>query len=329
MRPSEFDLIGRYFAPLSAGFPGAVNLQDDLATVSPAAEYELAVTVDAMVAGVHFLPADPPDLIARKLLRVNLSDLAGSGARPLCYLLAISLPRSLDEDWISAFAEGLAHDQRQFGIALAGGDTTATPGPLTLSLTAIGEIPLKRAIRRSGADVGDDIWLSGTLGDAALALTLMERDGAAFLESDYPGLLARYRLPEPRTLLGPALIGLAKSMADVSDGLLADLDHICEGSGAGARIVFADLPLSEPARALFERTPDKKAEYTQRVLSGGDDYELLFTAAPGTAADIERCAMRCGTQVTRIGWIEQAPGVRAIAPDGTEIAVTAGGWLHF
>ena len=329
MRPSEFDLIGRYFAPLSADFPGAVNLQDDLATFSPAAGHELAVTVDAMVAGVHFLPTDPPELIARKLLRVNLSDLAASGARPLCYLLAISLDASLDEDWVRAFAGGLAHDQKQFGIALAGGDTTATPGPLSLSLTAIGEIPRGRAVRRSGAAVGDDIWLSGTVGDAALALTLMERDGLAALEAEYPDLLSRYRLPEPRTLLGPALIGLAKAMADVSDGLLADLGHICTGSGAGARIVFADLPLSEPVKTLFERTPDKKDEYVQRVLTGGDDYELVFTAAPSASAEIEQSAIRCGTQVTRIGRVEQAPGVRPVAFDGTEIAVTVGGWRHF
>tara|TARA_R110000787_G_scaffold28283_23_gene77305 strand:- start:2329 stop:3318 length:990 start_codon:yes stop_codon:yes gene_type:complete len=329
MRPSEFDLIGRYFAPLSAGFPGAVNLQDDLATVSPAAGYELAVTVDAMVAGVHFLPADPPDLIARKLLRVNLSDLAASGARPLCYLLAISLDSSLDEDWVRIFADGLAHDQKQFGISLAGGDTTATPGPLTLSLTAIGEIPSGRAIRRSGAVVGDDIWLSGTVGDAALALTLMEHDGTAVLENDYPRLLARYRLPEPRTLLGPALIGVATAMADVSDGLLADLGHICDGSGTGARIIYANLPLSEAATALFERTPAKKEAYVQRVLTGGDDYELLFTAAPAASGEIERSGMQCGTRVTRIGQVEEAPGVRAVASDGTEIAVTAGGWRHF
>ena len=329
MRPSEFDLIGRYFAPLSADFPGAENLQDDLTTVAPAAGHELAVTVDAMVAGVHFLPTDPPDLIARKLLRVNLSDLAASGARPLCYLLAISLDSSLDEDWIRAFAEGLAHDQKQFGIALAGGDTTATPGPLSLSLTAIGEIPDGRVVRRSGAVVGDDIWLSGTVGDAALALTLMERDGVAVIETEYPALLARYRLPEPRTLLGPALIGLATAMADVSDGLLADVGHICTQSGAGARIFFADLPLSEPVKALFAEATGEKDMYVQRVLTGGDDYELVFTAAPGSVAEIERVARLCGTQVTRIGRIEKASGVRTVASDGVEIGVAAGGWRHF
>lgn len=329
MRPSEFDLIGRYFAPLSAEFPGAVNLQDDLATFSPAAGNELAVTVDAMVAGIHFLPTDPPDLIARKLLRVNLSDLAASGARPLCYLLAISLDSSLDEDWIRTFTEGLAVDQKQFGIALAGGDTTATPGPLSLSLTAIGEVPGGRAVRRSGAVVGHDIWLSGTVGDAALALTLIERDGVAVLEAEYPDLLARYRLPEPRTMLGPSLIGLATAMADVSDGLLADLGHICSGSGVGAQIFFGDLPLSEPAKALFELSPPNKDEYVRRVLTGGDDYELVFTAAPGAAAEIQRRAKRCATQVTRIGQVEQASGIRTIASDGTEIAVTEGGWQHF
>ncbi len=329
MPRGEFDLIARYFAPLSSRFPGAVNLQDDVATVAPAAGCDLAMTVDTMVAGVHFFPEDPPDSIARKLLRVNLSDLAASGATPLCYLLAISLNASLDEDWIKAFAEGLERDQEQFGVLLAGGDTTSTQGPLTLSLTAMGQVPAGQAVRRAGAAVQEDIWVTGTIGDAALALKLIADIGTPALEDRYPELLSRYRLPQPRTVLGPLLVGLASAMADVSDGLLADLGHICGASGLGAEIVFPDIPLSEAATALLDACPDKRDEFAARVLTGGDDYELVFTAAPGAAGEIERRAAECGTRVTRIGRTVGRTGVRALSADGDEIAVSGDGWQHF
>jgi thiamine-monophosphate kinase len=329
MPSGEFGLIARYFAPLSAGFPGAVNLQDDVATITLSVGSELAMTVDTMVSGVHFFSTDPADLIARKLLRVNLSDLAASGATPLCYLLAISLDEAIDEDWIHAFAAGLALDQAKFGIALAGGDTTATPGPLTLSLTAIGEVPAGQAVRRSGAVATDDIWVTGTIGDAALALMQIEYIGVPAVEAEWPELLNRYRLPQPRTGLGPALVGLASAMADISDGLLADLGHICTASGIGAEIVFGDIPLSKAANDLFERTPDKRDDYVARVLTGGDDYELIFTATPAATAEIERRAARCGIPVTRIGRTVERLGVRAFSADGDEITVSSHGWQHF
>ena len=329
MPSGEFDLISRYFAPLSTGFSGAVNLQDDVATIEPSAGYELAVTVDTMVAGVHFLAADPPELIARKLLRVNLSDLAASGAKPLCYLLAISLNEATDEAWVKAFAEGLALDQAQFGIALAGGDTTATPGPLTLSLTAVGEVPSGQTVRRSGAQALDDIWVTGTIGDAALALMMIENIGVPTLEADWPELLNRYRLPEPRTGLGPLLVSLASAMADVSDGLLADLGHICDASGVGAEIDFTDIPLSSAPSDLFAKDLNMYDDYVTRVLTGGDDYELLFTAAPGAAEEIARRAAKCGTRVTRIGHTAASAGVRAMSANGAEIAVSSHGWQHF
>jgi thiamine-monophosphate kinase len=329
MPTGEFELIARYFAPLSAGFPGAVNLQDDVATFAPSAGCELAMTVDTMVSGVHFFPSDPADLIGRKLLRVNLSDLAASGATPLCYLLAISLNKAIDEDWIQAFAGGLALDQAQFDVALAGGDTTATPGPLTLSLTAIGEVPTGQAVRRAGAAASEDVWVTGTIGDAALALMQIENIGVLSLEADQPELLNRFRLPQPRTGLGPALVGLVSAMADVSDGLLADLGHICTASRIGAEIVFGDIPLSDAANDLFAKAQEGRDDCVARVLTGGDDYELLFTAAPGTAAEIERRAAQCGIPVTRIGRTVDRLGVRAVSADGTEIDVPNRGWQHF
>lgn len=329
MRPGEFELIARYFAPLASGFPGAGGLRDDLATVAPSTGCELAVTVDTMVSGIHFLADDPPDLIARKLLRVNLSDLASAGARPVCYLVAMSLDAETDGDWVRRFADGLAEDQAIFGVSLAGGDTTSTPGPLTLSLTAIGEVPVGRAVRRVGASEGDDVWVSGTIGDAALALVLLERTDAAAVERDHPDLLARYRLPQPRTGLGTRLLGIASAMADISDGLAADLGHICQESGVGADLAFADIPLSGPARALLHGEPDGGRALFGRVIGGGDDYELVFTAAPDREADIREKAAEAEVPVARIGAIRPGEGVSVFDDRRRAIDVTAPGWQHF
>ena len=201
-RTGEFEIINRYFAPLSQGFAGAHGLTDDTASLLIGDGNEAVITLDTMVSGVHFLPTDPPDLIARKLLRVNLSDLAAAGATPRTYFLSLSLPSSVIDSWIAAFAGGLAADQMSFGVVLGGGDTTSTPGPLTLSLTAIGEAPRGQAISRAGAKPGQDIYVSGTIGDAALALALIQSDGVEQALRDASALMARYRLPEPRVSLG-------------------------------------------------------------------------------------------------------------------------------
>src|SRR5690242_11974455 len=238
--PAEFGLIARHFRPLAG--PGALDLRDDTALLTPPAGRELVLTVDAMVAGVHFLPDDPPDLVGRKLLRVNLSDLAAKGAAPIGYLMTVSAPKDTPESWFAGFAAGLAQDQVRYGVTLLGGDTTSTPGPISLSLTIIGHVAAGTAIRRSGARPGDDIWVTGTIGDGALGLQVVLgrlADGSGFL-------LDRYRLPQPR--VGLVLAGIASAGMDVSDGLVQDLGHICAAGGVGAEIQADAVPLSDAAR---------------------------------------------------------------------------------
>ena len=321
--PGEFERIRRYFAPLAG--PGGLGLRDDAALVECGAGQRLVMTADAIVEGVHYLPDDPPDLVARKLLRVNLSDLAAMGARPLHYLLTTALPPALGAAWIEAFARGLGEDQRRFGVALLGGDSVATTGPAVLSLTAIGEVAAGMEIRRSGARPGDAIWVSGTIGDAYLGLGVL-RGSYPQLTAEHRGaLVARYRLPEPRVTLGPALCGIAHAMIDVSDGLVADLGHICETSGCAARVELGRLPLSASARAAVALEPGLAA----RLAAGGDDYELLFTAPPAADARIAELAASCGLRISPIGRIEPGSGVRLVDSTGRQIAVEAGGYRHF
>jgi thiamine-monophosphate kinase len=319
----EFARIRRFFAPLAG--PGGLGLLDDAALVDCPAGHRLVVTTDAMVAGVHYLENDPPDLVARKLLRVNLSDLAAMGARPCHYLLTTALPAALGEDWLAAFAAGLAVDQREYAVDLIGGDSVATSGPAVLSLTAIGEIAAGTEIRRSGARPGDLVWLSGSVGDAALGLAVL-RGAHADLDAEHrAALVARYRLPEPRVALGPRLCGIAHAMLDVSDGLVADLGHICETSGVAAIIEAASLPLSPAARAVVAFEPG----LLPQLAAGGDDYELLFTAPAGMTAAIIELSSALVLPITCIGRIETGAGVRILDAAGQEIALAAGGWRHF
>ena len=226
--PAEFSLIARHFRPLAG--PGALDLSDDAALLTPPSGRQLVLTTDAMVAGVHFLPDDPPDLVGRKLLRVNLSDLAAKGAVPLNYLMTVSVPKDTPEAWYAGFAAGLARDQATYGVTLLGGDTTSTPGPISLSLTIIGHVAPGTAIHRFGAQAGDEIWVTGTIGDGALGLA-----AATGRLSDATGfLLDRYRLPQPR--VGLELAGIASAGMDVSDGLVQDLGHICRASALAADI---------------------------------------------------------------------------------------------
>ncbi|HEX5795196.1 MAG TPA: thiamine-phosphate kinase [Geminicoccaceae bacterium] len=320
MALSEFAFIAERLRPLAAGTPGALGLADDAALLDPPAGAELVLTKDAMVAGVHFLPDDPPGDVAKKLLRVNLSDLAAMGAAPLGYLLALIRPKATAEDWLADFCRGLAEDQATFGIGLLGGDTVSTPGPLALSLTALGHVPRGTALRRCGARPGDDVWVSGTLGDAALGLKVLQGELAVADEVRAP-LVERYRLPQPRLALGEALRGLASAALDVSDGLLADLGHILETSGVGAEVRTAALPLSAAAQGL----PGAR----EAALAGGDDYELLFTAAPARRARIGALARELALPITRIGAIEAKPGLRVLDAAGRLIPIERAGWQHF
>jgi thiamine-monophosphate kinase len=312
--PTEFARIAQYFRPLAG--PGALALGDDAAVFIPPQGRELVVAADAMVSGVHFLPDDAPALIARKLLRTNLSDLAAMGAAPLGYLLTVSVPRGTDESWFAGFSAGLAADQVEFGIHLLGGDTTSTPGPISLSLTILGSLAPGTALRRNGAEAGDDIWVSGTIGDGALGLLAAKRELA-----DPDGFLSdRYHLPQPRLALGLALVGIAHAAMDVSDGLVQDLSHICRASGLAAEIRSIDVPLSPAARA---------ANRLELCLTGGDDYELLFAASPAAADQIRAVSRATGIAVTRIGTFRPgAPHVTVSGLDGKILSLSSGGWSH-
>lgn len=321
--PGEFGRIRRYFAPLAG--PGGLGLLDDAALVECRAGHRLVMTADAIVAGVHFLPDDPPELVAKKLLRVNLSDLAAMGARPLHYLLTTALPASLGADWVEAFARGLGEDQRLYGVSLIGGDSVSTSGPAALSLTAIGEVAAGAEIRRSGARAGDEVWVSGTIGDAFLGLGALRGEYPRLAAEHRAELTGRFRLPQPRVDLGPALAGIAQAMIDVSDGLLADLGHVCETSHVGAVVELPALPLSAAARAVLALDPG----VAPRLASGGDDYELLFTAGPEAAAAIRALGAQLGVGATRIGRIEAGDGVRLVDGAGRDVAVETPGYRHF
>ena len=319
----EFERIRRFFAPLAG--PGGLDLLDDAALVDCRAGRRLVVTADAIVEGVHYLPVDPPELVARKLLRVNLSDLAAMGARPLHYLLTTALPAVQGADWVAAFARGLAEDQRRFQVSLLGGDSVATPGPAALSLTAIGEVAAGMEIRRSGAVVDDLVWVSGTIGDAYLGLAVLRGAYSQLAPDHRAGLVRRFRIPEPRVELGPRLTGLAHAMIDVSDGLLADLGHICETSNVAARVEVEALPLSPAAKEVVDQRMDLRVS----LAAGGDDYELLFTAPASSTKTIQELSSVLGLPITMIGLIERGKGVRLVDSEGQAIPVDHAGYHHF
>jgi len=318
--PREFALIARHFRPLAGD--GALDLSDDAALLTPPEGQQLVLAADALVEGVHFLPDDPPGMIARKLLRVNLSDLAAMGAAPLGYLMTTAFTRGTPDSWIANFVAGLAEDQQCFGLAVLGGDTVATPGPACFSLTIIGTVPPGQALHRRGARIGDEIWVSGSIGDAALGLRVLQGK----LTSDAEGHLAqRYRLPEPRLALGQALRGVARAAMDVSDGLVQDLGHLCRAAGCGAEIIAAALPLSAAASAALARD----TALLPLLLTGGDDYELLFAAAPEDAAAVQAASATAGVAVTRLGHFVADDGVVVRDGSGAAITLPQGGWSHF
>ena len=321
--PGEFERIRRFFAPLAG--PGGLGLVDDAALLDCAPGKRLVVTADAIVAGVHYLADDPPNLVARKLLRVNLSDLAAMGARPLHYVLTTALPAELGPEWLARFAQGLAEDQRRYSIDLLGGDSVSTRGPAVLSLAAIGEVAAGQEIRRSGAQPGDLIWVSGTIGDAFLGLDLLRGAYPNIASEHRDYLVNRFRVPEPRTELGPRLRGIASAMIDVSDGLLADLGHICETSRVAAIVELDLLPLSPAARAVVEGDRGVRAQ----MAVAGDDYELLFAAPADAAETIATLSLGLGVPVTRIGRVEAGKGARLVDAAGHQIPLETTGYRHF
>jgi thiamine-monophosphate kinase len=327
MTSAEDSLIVRYFKPLATD-PGAFDLTDDAAILKSSGD-ELVVTTDAIVEGVHFLSDDPPDTIARKALRVNLSDLAAKGATPAGFVLTLAL-READDAWLAPFARGLGEDAARFQCPLLGGDTVSTPGPLMISITAFGRVPPGRMIRRAGAEPGDRVVVTGTIGDAALGLDILKGGAvAAALAGDEAAkalLVGRYRIPQPRTALAQAVRDHASAAMDVSDGLAGDLAKLCAASDVSAAIDVRSIPLSAAARAVLKQ----RAAGIASIVSGGDDYEILCTIPENRFEAFEQAAQLAGVAVTSIGTvIAGSPVPRFIDAQGAEIALPRLSWSHF
>lgn len=323
-RPSEDDLIARYFAPLAG--PGGLGLKDDAALLTPPPGHDLVLTVDGLVAGVHFFADDPPGAIARKALRVNLSDLAAKGAAPLGFLLTLALPGDWTAPWLEAFAKGLGEDASLFECPLLGGDTVKTPGPLTLSITALGAVPRGRMAARTGVRPGDRIYVSGTIGDSALGLQLRLGRGPELSAAHRAFLLDRYLLPRPRLALAPAMAAHASGGMDVSDGFVGDLSKMLRVSGSTARIDLAKLPISEAARAMISADP----AMFEIAASGGDDYELLAAVPPAAAAAFEAMATHAGVDVVCVGEaVDGASPPLFLGRDGQPQTFARGAFSHF
>jgi thiamine-monophosphate kinase len=322
----EFESIARLFRPLSEGAPEALGLMDDAAVLASRPGQDLVITTDVMVEGVHFLPEDPLDLVARKLLRVNLSDLAAKAAEPFAYLLTAAWSARCGWPEREAFARGLAEDQRAFGVRLLGGDTSSTPGPLSVSVTALGWTPAGAMVKRSGARFGDVLLVSGTIGDGLLGLKAArgELDGLSAGQADW--LAARYHLPRPRLELLSALRAHASAAADVSDGLMADAGHIGEASGAAISLDLDLMPLSDPAKTWLALQPDRAAALAA-LAAGGDDYEIVCSARPEAMTPLITAARAVGIAMTEVGRVEAGLGLK-VSCAGKVVTLARAGWRH-
>ena len=326
--PSGEERIIDLFRPL-ARHPGAFGLIDDCAAVTPPPGTDLVLKADAIVGTVHFFPDDPAGDIARKALRVNLSDLAAKGAAPLGFLLSLALPRDADLAWVAAFAQGLGDDAAHYGCPLLGGDTVHTPGPVMVSVAVFGSVPTGTMVQRGGGKVGDHVMVSGTIGDAALGVRLCQDAslaahwGLSAAQTQY--LTGRYRLPQPRNAVAEALRLFANAGMDVSDGLVGDLDKMCKASGVSAAIQAEQVPLSDAARTALAADPSLIAP----ILTGGDDYEILATVEAAKLAPLRQAAGAAGVTLTEIGRIASGEGVRVLAGDGKALAFAQGSYSHF
>lgn len=320
----EFDTIRRLFAPLAHPEWG-LGLLDDAAVLPSRPGFDLVLTKDAMVEGVHFLPDDPPGTVARKLLRVNLSDLAAKAAEPFGYLLACGWGGRWDWPMREEFAAGLAADQVEFSVHLLGGDTVATPGSAMFSLTAFGWVPKGRMVLRSGARPGDLLFVTGTIGDGVLGL-----DAARGLLSLDPeriaALTAHYRTPMPRLAFRDPLLAFATAAADVSDGLVADVGHLATASAVRVELDLERLPLSAAAQAWFDGRADFEAALV-RLATGGDDYEIVLSVRPSDAAAVRRAAEALHLRLTEIGRVTEGQGVEARI-HGAPLTMERAGWSH-
>ena len=332
-RPSEDSLIARYFAPLAG--EGALGLRDDAAVLRPRSGHDLVITADALVAGVHFLSGDPPASIARKALGVNVSDLAAKGADPTGFLLTLALPDDWTEDWLAGFAEGLGRGAEDWRCKLLGGDTVRTGGPVALSITALGEVPAGRMVLRTTARVGDLVCLTGTVGDATLGLALRAPLGSAnggdgnwqasLTPDERDHLVDRYLHPQPRIALARIVREYASAAMDVSDGLAGDLAKMLRVSGVTALVDVDRVPLSRAVRAAIQVEPG----LVDRLLTGGDDYEILCTVAPERLADFEAATNNAGVPLSAIGHVVEGTGLPTFRVHGTERRFGKGSFSHF
>jgi thiamine-monophosphate kinase len=323
----EDSLIARYFKPIATD-ANAFGLVDD-AAILQARGQDLVVTTDAIVEGVHYLASDPPDTVARKALRTNLSDLAAKGATPAGFVLTLAL-RTADESWLEPFARALGEDANSFACPLLGGDTVSTPGPVTISITAFGRVPEGTMVRRSGAEPGDQIMVTGTIGDAVLGLDILRKGATAnALAADSKGsemLIARYRVPQPRNALARALRDHASSAMDVSDGLAGDLAKLCAASGVSAVVDTPSIPTSVTAASLLSHG----VIGIETLIAGGDDYEILFTVPEAKADAFTEAARQAGIAVTAIGTIMAGEGLpRFLDGAGRELSLTRLSHSHF
>lgn len=327
MESAEERLIARYFRPLATD-PAAFGLGDDAAALTPPPGYDLVLKTDGVIAGVHFFPDDPPDTVGRKALRMNLSDLAAKGAKPVGFLLALALPSAIEETWLAAFAGGLGEDVARFGCPLLGGDTDHTPGPLSVSIAAFGTVPRGKMVRRSTAKPGDRVVVTGTIGDAALGVKLRREPGVGkswrLTEAMSAHLERRYLLPEPRNALAEAVLRHAAAAMDVSDGLAGDLGKLCRASSVAAEIDVARVPLSDAARTVLAADP----AMLETVLTGGDDYEVLLTLKPDELGAFRTAAQTAGVAVTDIGPILEGEGT-CFVRDGKAIEFAQPSYSHF
>lgn len=313
----EFDWITRYFAPLTGGRSEALGLKDDAGVLTVPDGKQLVVTTDTINESIHFLPGTSPQHIAHKALATNLSDLAAMGATPLAYTLNLSLPGDVDEAWLQAFTNALAALQKEYSIFLLGGDTTRSQSGVSISITAFGLVDTP--LTRSGAKVGDAVYVTGSVGDAVCGLHALQHNHQA------DTLLARHLAPTPRVSVGLALHGVATACLDVSDGLVQDADHIASTSQVGLRIHASQVPLSQAAQ-------DYSAQHSLALtdlLTGGDDYELLFTAPVAAQPTLEDIAKQTGVPITRIGEVVAGSGVTLLDENGKPIALDKAGWQHF
>jgi thiamine-monophosphate kinase len=324
---AEDRLIARYFRPL-AKHPGALGLADDAAVLTPPPGCDLVLTTDGVIAGVHIFAEDRPEHIARKALRMNLSDLAAKGARPVGFLLALALPPGIDESWLAGFTAGLGEDAERYGCPLLGGDTDHTPGPLSVSITAFGAVPQGRMVQRSSAGPAQTIVVTGTIGDAALGV-LLRRDeslAARWQLSDAMSahLKQRYLLPQPRSAFAGVVLDHATAAMDISDGLVGDLAKLCRASGVAAEINAASVPLSDAVRAAIAADPS----LFETALTGGDDYEILLTVAPAKLRVFLHAAEAVGVPVTVIGATTAGQGARFLK-DGNALSFARPSYSHF